>query len=352
MAKVNEIVRTASGLIAIESVKARPEKLKQAIDYVKGFLKGEKVELQEFCFNEKPSLIVTPKGKKNAKLFFLIHLDVVEAEPKQFKPFVRNGKLFGRGSADMKASAAIALHVFKELSHARHSVGLIATTDEEIGGINGAGMLAGKVRPEFIIGTEPTEGHITIKHKGTLWLKIIEAGKACHGSMPWLGENAIEKLIARLHEIKALFKETTPKDRWKPTINIGAINGGDAPNRVPDRAEAKLDIRFAEGFDAKAFLKKLKKKGIKFEVIDQGGMLATSEGNELVKKLQAIYGKQLGKLPALSKEHGASDGKFFAGVPCVMLGLPGWNYHGLNEFIKLKDIPSIYKTYREFAEEF
>lgn len=353
MAVTGRLLKTAKDLISIESVKSRPEKLKECIAYAKKFFKGQNVRFQEFEFAEKPSIVVTAKRRKNAGLFFLIHLDVVEAEKRQFKPAVKKGMLFGRGSGDMKTNAAIAMHAFKE-TFANHSVGLIITTDEEIGGFNGAEKIAGKVKPEFVIGTEPTQNGVVVKEKGILLLKIKASGKAAHGSRPWLGENAIEKLMKDLQAIGKLFKKASARNYWIPTMNIGKISGGDAANKVPDSAKALVDIRFTENFRKKEFLGKLKRLKIDFEILENEPLMETKKSNYFVQKLARIHSRNSGRKIHAIKENGASDGRFFSarGIPTVMLGIPCLSIHGSEESINVSEIQKIYKTYREIAEQF
>src|SRR3989339_275018 len=93
-----------------------------------------------------------------------------------------------------------------------------------------------------------------------------ERGKAAHASRPWLGENAIENLLQIYQEIKKKFAKVEP-EMWKPTVNIGKIEGGNSPNKIPDYAEALIDIRFPEDFDKDKFMQEVAKIcGSKVEV--------------------------------------------------------------------------------------
>jgi len=353
MAKTEDVLKLAKDLIKIESVKTKPEKLQETIDYVKKFLKTEKASIREFNFAKKPSIIVTPKGKTNASLFFLIHLDVVEAEKSQFKPVVKHGKLYGRGAGDMKTNAAIALQVFKE-TYKNHSVGLIITTDEEMGGFSGAKKLSTKIMPKLVIGTEPSGNGIVVKEKGILWLKIMAIGKSCHSSRPWLGKNAIDSLISDLQKIKKFFRKVNAKNHWNPTVNIGLISGGDTPNKVPDKAEATIDIRYTERFNVSEFLKKLKSLGIDFKVLEKEPLMINQKNNPYILKLLRTFSKNSGRNAKLVSEDGASDGRFFTQLktPAVMLGIPCLTIHGKEENIKISEIQKYYKTYKEIADQF
>jgi acetylornithine deacetylase/succinyl-diaminopimelate desuccinylase-like protein len=90
---------------------------------------------------------------------------------------------------------------------------------------------------------------IVQKEKGIIWIRLEAQGAAAHGSRPWEGINAIERLMEALRNIKTLFADphtNHPDDHWVPTINIGHIEGGQSVNKVPSNAAATCDIRYTE----------------------------------------------------------------------------------------------------------
>lgn len=209
------------------------------------------------------------------------HLDVVPAnrgwsvEP--FAAVVKNGKIYGRGTADMKAGIAAAVYAVEALRRAdltlRGSVEISGTIDEESGGQAGVAWLCerGVIRRErvdHVIIPEPLNpDRICIGHRGVYWFKVTAEGRVAHGSMPFLGVSAIDHLAHLVERMRTelqpvLASRTTavpvvPEGARHATLNVNAILGGQAGREpqtpcVADRAEAIFDRRFLfeEGFDA------------------------------------------------------------------------------------------------------
>ena len=349
----NEIIELTKKLITFKSTKGNPKELEKCVDFCADYL-GKFAVAKKFKFKGKPSIVATYKNIK-PEIFLVGHLDVVEAPDEQFKPEIQGTDLIGRGAIDMKGGDAIAMVLFKHLAKLKLPIGIMLTSDEEIGGFEGVGQLIKKYKCKFAIAPEPNQTtdssqlHITIKEKGVFWLKIKTKGKAAHASRPWLGENAVDKLIKVYETLRESFQEVVP-DIWAPTINIGMISGGEAPNKIPDKAEAVIDIRWTEGFDKEKILNKIKKLGADYEVIEYSNMLDNDKNNKYIKLLQKCAENQTGKKCLLLNEHGASDARFFAekGMPAVIFGPYGDGYHGPGEYLDLTSIENTYNTLKEF----
>jgi succinyl-diaminopimelate desuccinylase len=235
-------------------------------------------------------------------------------------------------------------------------------SDEEIGGFNGTRYLIEDkgYSTDFAIASEPGHGsmdtlNITIAEKGLLWLKIKTKGKSCHGSRPWLGENAIEKLMDKTWEIKKLFPETTKENRWKTTVNIGTIKGGDITNKVPDNAELTLDIRYTEETFIPEILKKIKTiEDIEVEVLTQASMLINPDNVDSISNLKDIAQQISGKEVKLSKAHGASDMRFTSAknIPSIIFGPYGKNHHGKDEYVSIQSLTIYYQALKEFVGKY
>ncbi|MDP2908484.1 MAG: M20/M25/M40 family metallo-hydrolase [Nanoarchaeota archaeon] len=339
---MEEITNLTKQLIRFQTTKDNTKELKRCINFVAKQL-PKHLYVTKGVNKDKPYLIISVKRTKKPKLILTGHLDVIEAEQEQFRPKIKNGRIYGRGSADMKAGAAIAVQLMKE--EKEKEIALMLTTDEEIGGADGIGYLSRQGwKPKIALSVEPSEQKINTKEKGVMWLKIIASGKAAHGSTPWKGENAIEKLIQKYLQIKKIFPKIG-KDKWKITMNLGMIKGGHAPNKVPDKAEMWLDIRYTEKDNISRLLKKLRKiKGMQVKLLQKQPMLDTDENNHYIKQLKKIA------KTSFKKELGASDVRFFAkrGVPAADFGPIGANYHGNNEWVSIRSMEEVYKTLKEF----
>jgi len=358
-----ELIKLTSDLIKFQSTKDNYSEIKKCLEYIKKYFANTNIIIKEFEYNKKPSLVISFQNKTHYKLLLNGHIDVVEADEEQYNPKIKEDKLYGRGAIDMKGGVAAFLLLIKELSKQKTQpdMALMIVSDEELGGPNGTGQLSKKYTADLVIASEPIQSispsiiNIVIAEKGVLWLKIIAKGKACHASRPWLGDNALVTLTQTYNKLKKLFPDTTTQNRWKNTLNLGKITGGDSPNKVPDYAEMLLDIRYIESTNSKKLISKIKKilpKNVTVEIIDDAPMLINKNMLQ-IKKLQQSIAKSTQTKVELLKEHGASDLRFYSdkGIPAVICGPLGSNYHGKEEFIYISSLELYYKALKNFVKE-
>jgi succinyl-diaminopimelate desuccinylase len=225
-------------------------------------------------FGENRLQLIAGKGLTNGKPPIVLsgHFDTVPPGSATWKadPFsgeIKEGKIYGRGSSDMKAGIAAmicaSVQAFKENTPAG-GIRLIFTADEEPGCV-GAQRLVETYQnlgtaSAIIIG-EPTANLPAIGHKGALYLNAVTSGKTAHSSMPELGDNAIYK-AARAILIAKDFNFAAERDNWlgMPTINVGKMRGGLNINSVPDNAEFSIDIRTTTKLDNNKLLARLKEE--------------------------------------------------------------------------------------------
>lgn len=190
---------------------------------------------------------------------------------------VRDGRLYGRGSADMKAGLAAAIYAAEAIRRAgvelAGPIEVSGTVDEESGGFAGVAHLGeiGRIaddRTDHVIIPEPLDvDRICLGHRGVYWFKVTSHGRTGHGSMPFLGVNAIEQMgpvleavrtrLAAALENRSTAMPVAPAAARRGTINVNSILGGQAGEAtqtpcVADRCEAIFDRRFLieEGFEA------------------------------------------------------------------------------------------------------
>jgi acetylornithine deacetylase len=173
------------------------------------------------------------------ELVLSTHMDTVP-------PFIPSSetrdRICGRGSCDAKGIIVAQIAAAEKLKAVGIHVGLLYLVGEERDS-QGAQMANEHPRgSKFIINGEPTENRIALASKGTLRVELVATGKMAHSAYPELGESAIEKLLDALENIRKLKLPTHPK-AGPSTMNIGLIEGGRAPNVIPDRAVAHLLIR-------------------------------------------------------------------------------------------------------------
>lgn len=359
----NELLKLTADLIGFITVNENKNEIRKCLDYIKEYFKSSDFIIKEFDNKGIISLVISFNDKKHYSLILNGHIDVVHAEPDQFAAKVKDDKIFGRGAIDMKSGVAAFMLLMKGFSKLKKKpdVALMIVSDEEMGGFNGTGHLVNDIgyTADFVIASEPTHVddmnnlNIIDAEKGVLWLKVSTEGRSCHASRPWLGDNAIEKLMQKFYEIKKLFPKTTEKDRWHTTVNLSKIIAGDSINRVPDKAEMYLDIRYTEETSIPKLLKKIGTiKGIKVEPLERSPMLLNMKNDKilLLKKTAAKFCRKC----ALLKEHGASDLRFFSekGIQTAIFGPHGENYHGKDEFVYIKSLEKYYAVMKAFVEDY
>ncbi len=358
---LQKIIELTNTLIRFKTTEDSPS-LVEAIDYIENYLREYPLVIKSYFRQGKPSLVITFRESKEIDFFLNGHLDVVDAKANDFEPRLEEGgKLYGRGSSDMKGPLAAMIVLMMDLSqlepNKRPDIGLMIVSDEEIGGEAGTYYLLNEEGYRSKACLIPDGGNnfdIIIKEKGILELKIFTEGKSAHGSKPWLGVNAIEELIKKYQLIKEFFGDVNAGE-WKTTCNLGRINGGgEAINRVPDYAEAWLDIRFTLTGEDKNIIKKIKEimdGNVRVDII--GNLLNTSKDNVYVQNFKNIAEEILQREIKITHESGASDGRYFTelGIPTFLFKPNGANIHGDNEYIEIDALGKFYQILKRFILE-
>ncbi len=167
------------------------------------------------------------------------HMDTV---PPYFGCTEDDEFLYGRGTCDAKGIIAAQVAAADQLREAGVKVGLLFVVGEER---DSAGAQVANQFPKgskFLINGEPTDNRLALASKGALRVELRAKGRMAHSAYPELGESAIDKLIAALHDVMALPLPVEP-EIGPSTLNIGLIEGGRAPNVIADKAEAHILIR-------------------------------------------------------------------------------------------------------------
>jgi succinyl-diaminopimelate desuccinylase len=246
-------VRLAQELIAFDTINPPGQEL-ACIEMLAGVLSDAGLQTVIHRFDDNRANLVATLGEGPA-LCFTGHVDTVPLgnAPWQRDPFggeIIDGRLYGRGSTDMKSGVAAfvsaACFASRNGYKAGGSLTLIITAGEETG-CDGAKVLvqAGVLKKgDALVVAEPTSNMPMVGHKGALWLRAVTTGVTAHGAMPHLGVNAAYKAARALHTLEAFeFNEAPHPHLGKPTLNVGAVRAGINVNSVPDRAEIDIDIR-------------------------------------------------------------------------------------------------------------
>jgi len=181
----------------------------------------------------------TAPQQPGPELVLSTHMDTVP-------PFIASSeaadRIYGRGSCDAKGIIVAQIAAAEKLKSEGIYVGLLFLVGEER---DSQGAQVANQQPrgaKFLINGEPTENKLALASKGTLRVELVAKGKMAHSAYPELGESAIEKLLDALENVRKLELPTNPKT-GPCTMNIGMIEGGRAPNVIPDHACAHLLYR-------------------------------------------------------------------------------------------------------------
>ena len=251
----------ARELVRIESMNP-PGHENECAQYIGKLMQdaGLQVSFHEFA-EGRTSVVARLEGSgAKAPICFAGHIDTVPlgAKPWSMDPFageVSEGKLYGRGTTDMKAGVAAYLWAALRLARMKRGKAdklFVAVAGEETG-CHGSFHLA---RNQVLGGAgalvvaEPTSNYPVVGHRGALWLQAETTGVTAHGSMPHLGVNAIYKAATAIGRLERFSFNMTPHPvLGAPTLNVGTMKGGMNLNSVPDYAEFTIDIRTIPGQD-------------------------------------------------------------------------------------------------------
>ncbi|MHC4572866.1 MAG: M20 family metallopeptidase [Planctomycetota bacterium] len=313
-------------------------------------------------------------GSKKS-LMFACHLDVVPpgrtgwSNP-PFAAVESDGKIYGRGSADMKGGIAAVVTAVREVVESRSKlkgdIVLFGAAGEETDSCgarrfvrnfgNKLPALAGVVLPE------PTDFKVVTAHRGMLWLEVSTKGKTAHGSAPELGVNAIASMKAFLDELEQYGIPYEPHELLGGcSMSVNTIAGGAAINVVPDKCSVGIDIRTLPRQnhkdvvdDLRKIFGKLKQENPQFEaevsILREVEALETDPSCKFVKDFCSAAGTHETKAVGFT-----TDGPYFAplGAPVVIFG-PGKPEvcHKPDEYIEIADVEKAVEHYKNVILKF
>lgn len=343
-------------LIKIDS--STQEGANRAVEFCQQWLEEQDLPVQPLT-NNGYKMLVCEIGKGPKTLIFNGHVDVVSGKQVLFTPFEKEGKLYGRGAADMKAGVAAMMCAAAELNkHPMNTkIYLQIVSDEEIGGFNCSKFLTEQgYKGDFVICAEPTQLGVGLQAKGILQLSIEVSGKSAHGSRPWEGVNAIEKAYHLYEEILNLpFSKERTDFYPSPSINLAKIQGGDAFNKVPDTCMMDFDIRFLPTQTKEEIINQIQSiTDGKLHVKMTGEPVRTQLESEYMSSLLPIIKKYTKQEAHVFGQHGSADTRFFSAfnIPAIEFGPSGANWHGDQEYVILESVTTYKKMLIDFALTF
>ena len=313
------------------------------------------------------------RGNSTPLVCFAGHTDVVPPGPAEawtsppFQPTERNGKLYGRGTADMKTSIACFITACERFI-AQHpqfsgSLALLITSDEEGDGKDGTVRVVETLRQrgehiDYCIVGEPTAEHIlgdTIKNgrRGSLSGSLTIHGKQGHIAYPHLAANPIHLAAPALTELTAEHWDNG-NAYFPPTgFQISNIHAGTgATNVIPGELFVQFNFRFSTETDAESLQRRVKaildKHHLHYSLQWQfSGQPFITEAGRLTQAAQAAIAEECGIQAVLSTSGGTSDGRFIKAIAneLIELGPVNESIHQIDEHIELAAIPRLSAIY-------
>jgi acetylornithine deacetylase len=357
------------------------------IDYVRDYLGKLGIDSQ-LVFDEsgkKANLFATIGPKDRPGIVLSGHTDVVPIDGQEWStdPFAvveKDGRLYGRGTCDMKSFVAVALALAPEFTKAdlKTPIHLAFSYDEEVGCIGVRRLLSDldrqKLRPIACVVGEPTSMKVIRGHKGKLSFRGRVRGFECHSSLAPRGVNSIQfaaEAIGFLSRMARRFAKEGPFDRDfdipHTTVHTGIIHGGTALNIVPKDCYFDFEFRHLPSEDPRALFAEVKSyveaeiepemrkvnpdTGFSWEEISGFPGLATDRNADITQAAQAATGDNS---PAGMVAFGCEGGLFEqAGIPTIVCG-PGDidQAHKPNEFIALEQVALCESFLRRLVERY
>ncbi len=306
-----------------------------ACDVVEAIVSPWGLSCERFASQPGRDNLLVRVGKGRPRLVVACHTDVVPAgdgwgqDP--FTALEKDGRLYGRGTSDDKGPLASMLLVMRELAQRQAQLSgqviLAAVADEEAGSSHGVEFLLrhGHLQAEMAIIPDAADhmDTVVVAEKGALFIRLTSLGTQAHGSRPESGYNAIWPLLKLLELLRELPRAQVTHDLLSPpTMNLGVIQGGAAPNVVPGRCVADVDLRYLPGESSEELVTSIRECLVQVQAEDPRARLAlevvtdlppteVAPDSPLVTAIQESAVQVLGKRPRVAGISGATVAKQF-----------------------------------------
>ena len=308
----------------------------------------------------RPNVVGVLEGRKRGRsLMFCGHTDTVGVAgmTRPFDPEIRNGKLFGRGSQDMKGGVAAMVGAARRIAESggleKGRLIVAAVADEEHSSL-GADVLVKSWRADAAVVTEPTGLDIAVAHKGFQWIAVETRGRAAHGSRPRDGRDAIMRMgrvLSRLEHLERRLRDGASHELLgTASLHASIIDGGEELSTYPAKASLQFERRTLPGESAQAGLNEV------LAILDQ----LRREDVEFEADAQLLFGRDAyeidpsSALPVALMNAAAAAGcsarrvgmTFWtdaailgaAGTPTVLFGPGGAGLHSIEEYVFVEDV--------------
>ena len=322
----------------------------------------------------RPNVFGVLEGKqKGRSLIFCGHMDTVGVAGMEspFDPVQKDGRIYGRGSQDMKGGLAAMIAAILELSKngglPAGRLVLAAVVDEEYASIGAEALVRTWKADAAVIG-EPTDMKIAVGHKGFQWVEVTTQGIAAHGSRPADGRDAIVRMGRVLSRLEKLDRELQARPphpvHGTASLHASLIVGGRELSTYPDRCTLDMERRTIEGEagqcaleEAEKIISDLRREDPEFKAsarfLFARPPYLTPAGHILPRMLESALAKK-GTEPVRGGMSFWTDAGILgeAGIPSVVFGPRGAGLHSVSEYVIAEDVITCRDALLDLAKEF
>ena len=347
---------------------------KEIAAFVADWCRDRSLDVRIVDADGRPSVVAVARGTGGGRSLILNgHLDTVGVAGMDdpFRPRVKAGRMYGRGTGDMKASVAAMMTALASARTMalRGDVVMTAVADEEAYSVGTTAVLDSGVTADAAIVTEPTNGEVLVAHKGFVWADVTTQGRAAHGSRPVDGIDAITKMGAFLKGIGKLQAELENQS-GDPLLGTGSvhasvISGGREMSSYPATCRLGVERRTVPGETAQRVISELeeiaercRRADPEFEAtIDltfERRPFSIDGGHEIVELVRAVAEGTSGRRPRVSGSAGWMDAALLSerSIPTVIYGPAGGGFHGDDEWVDVASIETCAEVLAEAAKAF
>lgn len=342
---LNEIVNNSKTLMGFKTIKDNYSEFDKALSFVENELSNYYVK--EYVIDNYKNLVISNTKEKDLDVMFCCHIDVVPAD--KYEGIVEDGKLYGRGSFDMKGQLSVVISLLKN-NKSKKKIGFMITSDEEIGGMCCKEILKDYNAKLAVVPDGGKNFELVVEEKGLLQLELTTYGVTAHASEPYKGDNPLLKLIYLYENLLDIYRMPKDESEFVTSINLSKLNGGDANNMVPSKATMVLDIRYTGANPPDEIIDNIKSLSddIEIKVLGKDPMFKVDENLEVIKKFIKDAEKVLGRELVIQKCVATSDAIYFSekNIPTILMNPIGNFWHGPGEYVEVDSLYSLYEIFK------
>ncbi|MFQ5349132.1 MAG: M20 family metallopeptidase [Thermoanaerobaculia bacterium] len=342
-----------------------PDEFRRANSWIRGFFDPAKTELVDFACHGLTSTLIRPRGSARPRILGDGHIEVVPGDDSLFQLREQNGILTGRGVADMKTQCLTMIYVLRRLIDEgdHNDFWLLFSEDEEVGSQYGVALVSEYLAehdllPRVVFAPDggPDFAYVE-KEKGIFTFEVTVGGRAAHASRPYLGRNAIARMMELNTALERAFPNPTDESDWWASLSMTSIDAGEASNKIPDRCRAGFDLRLTEKETVAGITARLEEicAGFDAELTVRQADPATYYPKEapVARDYLEILRRVSGKEPLILHSAGASNGRIYVArdprIHVLMSSPSMGSAHAVGECLDSSSLDAYYQLCYETA---